>query len=196
MFIELAEYLMCPVPHAEPSHCIVVPDTMERRMVLAGVVGCPVCRAQYPISDGTVWFGDPPRVAAAAAPLPEATVVQALLNLSGPGGYVVLLGTAAGLADELGSLVEGVGMIVVNPVEGAVTGAGVSRIATADRIPLTPRMARAVVAGEEFVTAAWLSECVRVLLPGLRLVAFGAVSGPPGVEELAVGDGLWVGVKR
>src|SRR5438034_9165236 len=92
-------------------------------MVRSGILGCPVCHREYPIVKGVVHFsggeGTPlrdkntqslPGVPSPPSSLPalavDAQTLQALLDLSGPGGYVVLLGSAARHAVGLAGLME------------------------------------------------------------------------------------------
>src|SRR6267378_6945977 len=101
--------LRCPEPHEE-SFLVMSTGEMLGRMVRSGLVGCPVCRKEYPIIRGVVDFSGaaapagaaPARgpAAMAASPGPvrpgvDPLTLQALLDLSGPGGYIVLLGSAA-----------------------------------------------------------------------------------------------------
>src|SRR5256712_13788212 len=106
MHIELTEMLRCPEAHREEMLVLSTGEVRDR-MVRSGLVGCPVCHKEYPISRGIVNFrrsrervskesSGPRPVYAPPSPLPsaEATSLQALLELSGPGGYVVLVGAA------------------------------------------------------------------------------------------------------
>src|SRR5882724_8775548 len=106
--------LRCPEPHAD-GFMVLSTGEMLGRMVRSGVVGCSVCHKEYAIKEGVVDFGGmaatlPP----SPVPLPDAATLQALLDLSGPGGYVVLLGAAARHAVGLAALMGGVHFIGVN----------------------------------------------------------------------------------
>src|SRR5579859_3119998 len=108
MHIELTEMLRCPEPHAE-AFLVLSTAEMNGRSVVSGVVGCPVCRREYGILNGIVDFGGRGKgeegrgIGASDAP-----TLQALLDLSGPGGYVVLVGSAARHAVGLASLMHGI----------------------------------------------------------------------------------------
>src|SRR5437867_8055225 len=55
MHIELTELLRCPESHqADPL--VLSTGEMAGRMVRTGLVGCPVCRKEYPIVKGVVYF--------------------------------------------------------------------------------------------------------------------------------------------
>jgi len=199
VFIELAEFLRCPNPHDE-SYCVVTPDDMDRRTVVTGAVGCPTCHTEYPIRDGIVDFR-PPDGRSTPAPKPQdgaapPHAVQALLALSGPGGYVVLVGSAARSAQRLTSLVGGVHFVGVNAPVDVRRADGLSLLLSIDAVPLRSSMARGVVVGGEWATAPWLDEAARILLRGRRLLVLAEVPGPSVLNELAIGDGMWVGEKR
>src|SRR2546421_10831159 len=107
MHMELTELLRSPEPHREET-LVLSTGEMRDRMVRSGLVGCPVCHKEYPISRGIVNFrrskervskeSSGPRPAyQPPSPLPSADAarLQALLELSRPGGDVVLIGAAA-----------------------------------------------------------------------------------------------------
>lgn len=200
MFIELSEFLRCPEPHGE-TFCVVAPDEMVGRMVTRGVVGCPTCRREYRIADGVVEFGLAEAAGAGegeqgrAGGMPDPDVVQALLGLGGPGGFVVLVGTVARLADALAERLGGVHFVGINPPPGVSVSPALSLLVHPERIPLRSAMARGVVLGAECATPSWIAEGTRVLLQGLRLVVVAEQVTAPGLERMAVGRGLWVGQK-
>jgi hypothetical protein len=198
VFIELAEFLRCPEPH-ELSNVVLVPEVMAGRDVVAGSVGCPVCRREYPILGGVAEFGGDswPPGASPAAPPPDPHAVQALVGLESPGGYVVLLGSAAQLAPALAGAMPGVRFVGFGAPPGTATSPTVSLLRCGRTIPLRPGMARGVVLGAEHTVPPWLDEGARLLLRGQRLVALTQGIRPPGgVEPTAEGRGMWVGMKR
>lgn len=191
MFIELAEHLACPAGHDEQAHCLLIPDEIVDRMVVRGTVACPICRTEFAIAGGIVRFGEPSFPEAPGA-VPSADIVQALLDLSGPGGYVVLLGSAAVLAEGLVSLQPDVHMVTVNDPQ-AESAKDSSRLYAEAMIPLRNGVARGVVVGAEYTTAPWLSDAARVLRRGRRLVALDDAPMPDGVDTLVTGAGVTVG---
>jgi len=191
MFIELAEMLKCPAPHEE-TFLVVATDAMAERSVRSGVVGCPVCRAEYPIVDGQVQFGEAPRRPRPRVEAPVETL-HALLALEGPGGYVVLVGAVARRADELATRLEGVHFVGVNPPDDADERPHLSLLVAGGSIPLRSRMARGVVVGTDFAEESWLAEAARVTLPGRHIVVEGEGFDVPATRPLASGSGLWVG---
>ncbi len=190
----MAEHLACPVQHDTREYCVLVPDEMIDRMVRRGLVACPVCRAEYPVVDGVVRFGRPPQTTSGAT-IPDAAVVQALLDLSGAGGYVVLVGTASQLARPLSERQPGVHMVTVN-ASRTYQKVPASHLEAASGIPLRDGMARGVVVGAEVAKSGWATEGARVLQRGRRFVALSDVELPEGIARLAAGDGVVVGEKR
>lgn len=203
MHIELTEMLRCPEAHRE-EFLVLSTSEMNDRMVWRGLVGCPVCQQEYEIVDGIVDFtqvstGAHPAVVRRTPP-PEsvppvdAGSLQALLDLGGPGGYVVLLGSAARHAVGLAGLMGGIHFVGINAPADLAELPVLSLVQTALRIPLRQTMARGVVVGAEMATPDWLTEARRVLLPGRRIVVErDAVALPPGVTGLASAPGLIVG---
>jgi len=204
MHIELTEMLRCPEAH-ELDVLVLSTGEMLGRMVRSGVVGCPRCKREYPIVKGVVDFtgggmrdaGGGPATThpTSRIPLPkEAQTLQALLDLSGPGGYVVLVGDAARHAAGLASLMGGIHFIGVNAPADAVELPVLSLVRAPGLIPLRPAMARGVVVGSDSATPSWFEEAQRVLLRGRRFVVEReAVEPPAGIRRLAVGQGLWAG---
>ncbi len=205
MHIELTEMLRCPEPHAE-GFIVLSTSEMLGRMVRSGIAGCPMCHREYVIKDGVVDFarnaqhapiaGRTPSATAHRAPRTDVATLQALLDLSGPGGYVVLLGSASRHAIGLASLMHGIHFIGINPPADAEDLPILSLLRSASTIPLKTSMARAIVVGSEVASGPWLAEALRVLLRGRRLVIESETVTPPqGVNRLAAGQGLWVGEK-
>lgn len=204
MHIELTEMLRCPEPHRE-EFLVLSTGEMSGRMVRYGVVGCPVCMREYEVVEGVVYFegaGSREREAGGAAtspasrsPLPAPDVIQALLDLGGPGGYVILLGSAARRAVSLAALMGGVHFVGINAPDDVEELPVLSLLRSARVIPLRQGMARGVVVDAELAEPAWLGEAVRVLLRGRRLVVEREEVTAPGARRLASGDGLWVGEK-
>jgi uncharacterized protein YbaR (Trm112 family) len=199
VFIELAEMLRCPVPHEE-NFCVVAPEEMVGRMILRGVIGCPVCRKEYPIRDGVVLFSAPPRPvpeSTISRTLPEAEAIAALLGLGGPGGYVVLLGAAARLADDLTRWLGGIHFVGINPPEDVALSPALSLLCCDRMIPLRSSVARGVVIGSDLANEFWIEEAARILLRGLRVVVLGKESCElSDLAQLAAGKGMWVGEKK
>jgi len=197
MHIELTELLRCPESHqADPL--VLSTGEMAGRMVRTGLVGCPVCRKEYPIVKGVVYFtrGRGKAEGVRGARPTDAGTLQALLDLSGPGGYVVLLGSATRHAVGLAGLIGGIHFVGTNAPPGAEEQPVLSLLECATIIPLRPSIARGVIVGADLARAPWIAEAQRVLLRGRRLVIEDEGAAlPDGVRGLGAGHGLVVGEK-
>jgi uncharacterized protein YbaR (Trm112 family) len=195
MFIELTEILRCPRDHAE-SYLVAAPIAMDGRRIVRGVVGCPVCRAEFPIVEGVAYFAERAPLAGGrgAGPGYDAAGLAAFLALGGPGGYAVLVGAAARLGAAMTTAVPGVHFVAVNPPQG-VHGAPALSVLVAGTLPIKSSAVRAVALGGDHADAAWVREGARILLPGLRLAIEDERASPEGISELARGGGLFVGEK-
>ena len=201
MFIELTEILRCPRGHPE-SYLVAAPIVMDGRRIVRGVVGCPECRAEFPIVDSVAYFGAPDAsrrgaAGASARPAPEyeAPGLAAFLNLDGPGGYAALVGRAARFGPRMPALIPGVHFVAVNPPAGVVPGEMLSVLESPFGLPFKSSNLRAVALGADCAGAPWLGEAVRVLLPGLRLMVEDERVGGEGLTDLARGAGMFVGLK-
>jgi uncharacterized protein YbaR (Trm112 family) len=197
--IELTEMLRCPEAHEE-GFLVMSTGEMLGRMVRSGMLGCPACGQEYPIVRGVAHFsgkgkGEVGNVQDDRATIPA--TLQALLDLSGPGGYVLLLGSAARHAVGLAGLMGGIHFVGVNAPDDVEELPALSLLACEAMIPLRQTVARAAVVGRDRLGARWLAEARRVLLPGRRLVIESeSVTAPPGLTQLALGHGLFVGERR
>lgn len=202
MFIELVESLRCPRPH-EFTWLVASTLEMAGRDIRRGLLGCPSCSARYPIRDGVVDF----QTRDGTTPIPDSTPLPApggdaelamrlaaLLDLTSPGGFVVLAGEWAHAAPALLSLVEGVEVLVLNTTVALTSGSGISLARTDGSIPIRPSAARAIALDRRH--AAQVDAAARALRQYGRLVApVGAVL-PSDLEELARDDREWVATKR
>jgi hypothetical protein len=201
MHIELTEMLRCPEPHREDA-MVLSTGEMVGRMVRSGLIGCSVCRKEYLITNGIVDFVGSGKAAATPAPrpplpAPDAPTIQALLELSGPGGFVALLGNAARHAVGLAGLMAGVHFIGINAPPDVEELPVLSLLRVGSGIPLRQSIARGVVVGADLATSPWLVEAHRVLLRGRRFVVeHDRPELPIGLERLAAAKGLWVGEKK
>jgi len=207
--IELTEMLRCPERHEE-GFLVLSTGEMLGRMVRSGILGCPKCGREYPIIKGVVRFSggemrdagsvtsaEPTHLASRISPPADAQTLQAALDLSGPGGYVLLLGSAAQHAVALAGLMGGIHFVGVNAPGDVEELPVLSLLDCEAMIPLQQTVARAAVVGPDRLGAEWLAEARRVLLPGRRLVIESErVAAPVGLTQLALGHGLFVGERR
>jgi hypothetical protein len=204
VFIELVDHLRCLRPHAE-SWLVASADRMQDRAIVEGVLGCPVCRAEYPVRGGVAWFteGAGPAGTTAAeadpssngAPTPDEVLrAAALLGLTEPGGFVLLTGEWAAFARPLRALVD-VHVVLLNPPgpRAPVGEAGVSVIeAPPDALPLAGGVLRAAALGAAAAHAPLAPSVVLALRARGRLLAPAAVPRPGDVAELARDHRHWV----
>src|SRR5437879_13816286 len=92
---------------------------------------------------------------------PDAETLQALLDLSGPGGYVVLVGSAARHAVGLAGLMGGIHFVGINAPSDVAELPVLSLLVCDKLIPLRRAMARGVVVGLDRVAPPWLDEALR-----------------------------------
>lgn len=191
MFIELVDALRCPVPHEE-SWLVAASTRMAFRHIVEGTLGCPLCKAEYPVHRGVVDFRR-----ATNAPLPpdaapdeaQATRLAALLDLTDPTGFALLLG-AWSVHAPLVRAVADTPLLAVDPPEGAEGEPGISVIRCDGVLPLAAGASRgtAIDGGDD----ARIASAVRATRAKGRLVAPVAVPLPSGTTELARDDSVWV----
>lgn len=191
MYIELVDSLRCITAH-EDSWLVASADEMVGRHIRTGVLGCPVCRAQYPIRDFVVEFGAavPSPVVVPASP-GEVERIVALLSLAEPGGAIVLGASHVALASAVNAEAE-VSIVVLDPPPTAVLGPGISGISGAPHLPFGSRSLRGIVLDERTATGSWLDSAVHALRPGGRLLAPASAPIPRGLTRLAADDRQWL----
>jgi len=199
MFIELVDALRCPAPHEE-SWLVASSTRMEARHIVDGVLGCPVCHAQYPVRNGVADFRREPLLALPEDPDPflhgDATTAMrlaAFLGLSDALGFVVLFDEWGAQASALRELVE-TPIVLVDPPPGREGEPGISVVLSDGMPPLGAGAARATAIGDAGLERA--AAAVRITRAAGRLVAPATVPVPEGVREIARDDALWVGEKE
>jgi hypothetical protein len=187
--LALVERLICPRAH-EPAPLVVRADEVVEGRLLRGVVGCPVCSGEWPVAAGRVQFGA--TTAGTAADVGDAETIAALLALSEPGRVVVVDGASpelvAALVDQFGATV-----VALDARPGTHAAAEISG---AERVPLAPGAARAVLMLRPSREELFVTSAVRALAPGGRMVGAAAVKTPSDVRELARDERLWVGERE
>ena len=195
MFIELTDHLRCPSDHDE-SFLVLLPDRVQGRSVIEGQLGCPVCGRAFELSDGVLDTGDAAEPRASTPSALNAEALTALVGLSGPGGYLTLVGSVADLWKDIAALNPGVGLVAVNPGPQVADEPGIS-VLRSGRIPLKSRSMRGVVLGPPYADELhWVKEGARVVLPGLRIVGQGADPPADVIDLMASTGGVWVGTGK
>jgi len=197
MFIELTEILRCPQPHEE-GYLICGPVTMDGRDVVRGGLMCAACRAEYPILDRIAWFAPPDESSAGGLPPSELTAEAAatFLDLQGPGGYLLTVGSAGRLAPALVKLVPGVALAAVNPPNGVTPALALSVLRSPHALPVKRHTVRGAIVGSGAAGGAWLEAAAGTVLSGLRIIVESEAAQPPGVVALVRGAGVLVGERR
>ena len=198
MFIELIDVLRCPNAHEE-SWLVLASGRIDDRDVMEGVLGCPVCEAEFPIADGVVRFAPESRSDAVAGPSSEEDAIRlaALLDLGTPKGYAIITGTLGDTAPSLRSLTE-VQLLLINPRPGIAIGDGISGLTIAPdwtSLPLAPASARAL-ALDATTSHPQLLASLHIVRPGGRVLAPIALSLPDGASELARDERQWLAERR
>jgi uncharacterized protein YbaR (Trm112 family) len=195
VFIELVDDLRCPRTHGE-TWLVASANRTEGRDIIEGTLGCPICRAEYPIREGVVWFGEPePARPAPDRALPAdpelAMRLAAFLDLSDAQGFALLAGAWGRAAPLLRGVVP-THLVLLNPPPAVAAADGISVLEIAAGIPLADATCRGVALDDAHADAAHLEAAVRVLRPRGRLVAPASTPTPAGVTELARDERLWV----
>lgn len=187
MHLDVVPTLRCPREHEE-SGLVLVADETQGRHVVTGVLGCPVCEAEYPVRDRVAYFAE--RTPASGAErhdeIDEIVRTAAMLGLTEPGGVIMLGGQWASTAAAISELAEAL-VLVVNPPEIASDAERVSILYAGDRLPIAARALRAAAIDTAHADVALL------LRSKGRLVATNAVPVPPEIAELARDAVYWVG---
>lgn len=199
MFIELVESLRCPRSH-EFTWLVASTLEMAGRDIRRGLLGCPSCGARYTIREGVVDFRTRdgttpiPDSGALSAPTGDAEAVMrvaALLDLTSPGGFILLAGEYSDLAPGVRDAIEGVEILVLNATVDLASGDGISLTRTDGALPVRPGAARGIVLDERH--AARATEAAMALRPGGRLIAPSTATLPSDLEELVRDTRDWVG---
>jgi uncharacterized protein YbaR (Trm112 family) len=201
---DLIDLLRCPGEHVD-SWLVASSTSTIARHIVEGVVGCPVCRASFRITDGEVRFdlaGGRGSGAVADTVAPDerwrdpalAMRLAAQLHLVDAPQPVMLMGEWAEAAHALLQVVPNTVVLVADARRTGVAAraAGAIRLPVA-RIPLATGSVRAVALDAAHATAALLSEVARVVRAGGRLVApAGVPLDPESWAQLAADDAVQV----
>lgn len=208
MRLDLADRLRCPRAHA-PSPLVVVAREVDDRELVAGFAGCPVCDLEARIADRVVRFPAGEREESGEARAPSAPVVgeedftrlAALLSLDEPGGTVLLTGSYARFALRLATELE-LAVVIVGPptLDASRSMPGVSLVELAEpAIPFSDHTFRAAAldaCGTPAHVRALMTDAVRTVAIGGRVLGMEALPLPDDVKELARDEREWVGQRE
>jgi uncharacterized protein YbaR (Trm112 family) len=191
VFVELIEALRCPRAHEE-AHLIASASRTEARHIVEGVLGCPVCGAEFAITKGVARFDEPATSTPFVPPDAETAMrLAAFLELTDARGFALLCGRWGAYADAISQLCD-TPLVLVNPRDEGAEAAGI--LVTRDIVPLADSSARAV-ALDVGSTIDLVQSAVRAVRPGGRLLGPATLGLPPHVTELVRDDRVWVGEK-
>ena len=176
MFIELVDALRCLEPHEE-TWLVASVTRMDARHIVDGILGCPICRREYPIRDGIAWFAFDP----ATGLLPPTGVTVGEEPVTRAAAFLGLpaLGTSH--------------VVVLNTVPNDASPQEVSGLVVDQRLPFGPAALRAVAIGGAMASPSLLESAASVLRSRGRLVAPADAAVPPTITELARDATDWVG---
>ena len=193
MFVELIEFLRCPRPHDESQLIASAEHTVDRHIV-DGVLGCPVCNAEFAIAGGVALFDSPPVLTAFEKPDQEIAMrLAAFLELTDARGFALLCGRWGVHASFIGGMTD-TPLVLVNPsiAAPALEAAGALRSRT---VPFAAGSARAL-ALDEVATPDIVASGVRAVKAGGRVLGPASIAIPDGVTEIVRDDRVWVGEKN
>lgn len=201
MQLELTDHLICPRCSPEQSLVLLIHETRDGR-VWRGWLGCPRCRADYPIDGGLADL----REERDAAPVPVAPyerdelplAMAALVGVTEGPAFVYAAPPLAGSAAAAAPLIAGLEWVTAGaPAAAQEERAGVSRLLfDGTRLPVASARLRGAALAR--AGAAEVREAARALWPGARLVLFDAdpvvadAVDSAALETLAREDATWV----
>lgn len=190
MFVELLEFLRCPRPHEE-TPLIVAASRSESRHVISGTLGCPVCHAEFAITDGAAIIdADAPQAVSEPPDADMAMRLAAFLQLTDVSGFIVLHGRWGNHVDPLHAVVD-LPAVLVNP---APDTAAEAVIRCNDSLPLAAGVARGAALDAQ-LSAPLADAIVRGVRVGGRVVGSATLPVPAGVRELVRDERHWVAEK-
>lgn len=190
MFVELIELLRCPNAHEETPLVVSAERAVDRHLV-QGTLGCLVCRAEFPITNGVADFGAAPPVMAERPDAESAMRLAAFLELNEMRRFAILCGRHASQADQVARIAQ-TPLVLVNAPDNAGDAAASIRVNHA--MPFAAGAAHAA-ALDESVVAELAASIVAVVRPGGRVVGPMSMAPPTGVREIVRDDRMWVAEK-
>jgi hypothetical protein len=194
VFLELVDALRCIRPHEE-TWLVAAMDRVDGREIIDGMLGCPICHAEYPVRDGVADFtaGGVAVPSQAADSRESAMRLAALLDLTDGRGWALLVGSWGSIARELQSIVSNP-LVLVNPPAGTGSGHGVSVLLASASLPIAMGAARCAALDESL---SWsVAPAIAAVRTGGRIVGRTGLTLPEGVREIARDEMGWVGERE
>ena len=223
MHLDLVDHLRCPREHLGLDGTVAlvcVPVRIDGRILHEAMLGCPTCHAQFAVIDGVMVLSDDVIVlgdgATGARPAPpdhgargsadELVRLAALLNLDGPGGFVLLHADWGVHAGALATAFD-ISVVTLDAPTSVARAPGHARdarvstiISSGDRVPLAHGVLRGVAlglgVGGALPAPALLVSAGLAVMPNGRLVAPIGCEPPPAWVELARDPRHWVAEAR
>lgn len=193
MLRDLLDALRCPNPHAESWLVAVVHETDGLTLVAADLA-CPVCGAEFAITEGVAYFGTP------AVPTPsrqpthadDPMRLAALLGAAVGDTPLLLSGRYALTGNAIAELVNVPQLWVNAPAESRPSSPRTSQMIVGAQLPLGVATLAAAALDVTDATATMLESVMRAVKQGGRIVAPVSVPRPEALKELARDDREWV----
>ena len=191
MHIELVDILRCPNRH-EDTWLVATVDEMADRHIVRGSLGCPICRAEYTVQGGVVYFApaEAVPVTLSSGDQETALTLAAALELTGSRMVALLQGEWTAHAHLIRSL-SPARLLLLNAARDLGDDDDISKI-VGTTVPLGASSITAV-AFDRSASTAMIEAMVRALRPGGRLVGPASSPLPHGVSEITRNESLWVG---
>jgi hypothetical protein len=193
MFIELIDAIRCPADHP-PSSLVAAFESIVDRDVVAGMLGCPVCRSEFQIRNGELWLvttAMPAPATRALNPEDDALRLAASLDLRSETEFAILRGAWCALADRIVDIAP-THLVLLDPPLNTPRGPGRSIIHAGGTVPFAPATA----------VAAAIDDDERAYALSLAVKAKGRLVGPANVQlprdtrELVRDERWWVAEKE
>lgn len=197
----MIDLLRCVNAH-EDTWLVASFSEIANRFVREGTLGCPICAAEYPITNGVADFTlgesiascDDERAAAGHRREELATRAGAYLDATQPGATIVLGGLWAYAAQQLGEMAE-VRVIALNAPRGVKESESVGLVRMGKRIPLAANSVQGIALDAWFENPIG-DDAARVAKPGGRIVGPVGFDSPQQTAVLAHDENYWVAEKR
>lgn len=191
MRVEIIELLRCPAKH-ELTPLVTVAFARDGDRLLEGVLGCPVCHAEYTLHNGVAMLGTERSPQDEPANDVDAMRTAALLGLDEVGARVLLAGDYATPADAIEQATD-VRCIAANALRRTMFNSADALCADRDHaIPLANATLHGIAIDNAHLS--WLDDAVRVVRVGGRILAPSHAPVPKHCQELARDEHEWVAV--
>jgi hypothetical protein len=187
MDLTLVERLICPEAH-DTAPLVVRVDVVQAGRVQRGMLGCPVCRREWPVDEFLVRFG--PRAPSPPSASIDGHAAAAFLDLTAP-GIVIVDGVPGDVTSILSASYEAA-VVAMDDKAGTPAAA----IHGAQRVPLAPAVAAGALLFRQGRSADFVASLVNAVVPGGRVVAIRNVVADGRLREIAHDEHVSVFVRE